>query len=244
MRSIDIQSIIVFDIETVPGARSLNEASAELQAAWRRSVVKRNLRRGQSVAAEDAYCAEAGLNAAFGRVVAFALATFDDRSMKVYGVGSHDERGLLTRFLDCCAKVDARSRDRLSLVGHNIRGFDIPYLARRMLAHSLEVPEVLTEAQGKPEWFSRHEDTLELWNFASRDRVSLDTICAALGIVSPKGGIEGSKVRDAFYEEDALEQITDYCARDVEATAHVFRRLKQMPPIDSTNVSTTIEVGK
>jgi hypothetical protein len=47
-----------------------------------------------------------------------------------------------------------------------------------------------------------------------------------LGIPSPKEDIDGSMVRDVYYEEHDLERIIHYCERDVITVAQVFLRLR------------------
>ena len=43
---------------------------------------------------------------------------------------------------------------------------------------------------------------------------------------SPKEDIDGSMVRDVYYEENDLERIVQYCERDVVTVAQVFLRLR------------------
>jgi hypothetical protein len=47
-----------------------------------------------------------------------------------------------------------------------------------------------------------------------------------LGIPSPKEDIDGSMVRDVYYEEHDLERIIHYCERDVITVAQVFLKLR------------------
>ena len=47
-----------------------------------------------------------------------------------------------------------------------------------------------------------------------------------LGIPSPKEDIDGSMVRDVYYEEKDLQRITHYCERDVITVAQVFLRFR------------------
>ena len=47
-----------------------------------------------------------------------------------------------------------------------------------------------------------------------------------LGIPSPKEDIDGSMVRDVYYEENDLERIVHYCERDVITVAQIFLRLR------------------
>jgi len=47
-----------------------------------------------------------------------------------------------------------------------------------------------------------------------------------LGIPSPKEDIDGSMVRQVYYEEKDLDRIILYCERDVITVAQVFLRLR------------------
>jgi hypothetical protein len=47
-----------------------------------------------------------------------------------------------------------------------------------------------------------------------------------LGIPSPKEDIDGSMVRDVYYEENDLERIVQYCEQDVITVAQVFLKLR------------------
>jgi len=47
-----------------------------------------------------------------------------------------------------------------------------------------------------------------------------------LGIPSPKEDIDGSMVRQVFYEDKDIDRIVTYCELDVVTTAQVFLRLR------------------
>jgi predicted PolB exonuclease-like 3'-5' exonuclease len=47
-----------------------------------------------------------------------------------------------------------------------------------------------------------------------------------LGIPSPKDDMDGSMVREVYYEENDLDRIVIYCELDVVTTAQVFLRLR------------------
>ena len=47
-----------------------------------------------------------------------------------------------------------------------------------------------------------------------------------LGIPSPKEDMDGSMVRDVYYEEGDLDRIVAYCELDVITLAQVFLRLR------------------
>jgi uncharacterized protein YprB with RNaseH-like and TPR domain len=68
---------------------------------------------------------------------------------------------------------------------------------------------------------------LGLWRFGDFEHsTSLKLLAQALGIPSPKEDIDGSMVRDVYYEENNLDRIIHYCERDVVTVAQVFLRLR------------------
>jgi predicted PolB exonuclease-like 3'-5' exonuclease len=56
------------------------------------------------------------------------------------------------------------------------------------------------------------------------NRISLDKLCLALSIPSPKGDMDGSMVNQAVKDGRLLE-VVEYCKRDVIATREVYRRM-------------------
>jgi len=72
-----------------------------------------------------------------------------------------------------------------------------------------------------------HLDTLELWKFGDfKHYTSLKLLTHVLGIPSPKDDIDGSLVRDIFYEEEDLDRIVKYCEKDVIAVAQIILTLR------------------
>jgi hypothetical protein len=60
---------------------------------------------------------------------------------------------------------------------------------------------------------------------AYHDRYSLDYWCRRFDIESPKGSIDGSQVARA-YRDGRIEDIGEYCLRDVRATAQLYQKLE------------------
>jgi len=80
---------------------------------------------------------------------------------------------------------------------------------------------------GKKPWEVPHLDTLELWKFGDfKHYTSLKLLTHVLGIPSPKDDIDGSLVRDIFYEEEDLDRIVKYCEKDVIAVAQIILTLR------------------
>ena len=47
-----------------------------------------------------------------------------------------------------------------------------------------------------------------------------------LGIPSPKDDIDGSQVRDVFYEENDMDRIISYCEKDTITVAQILLKLR------------------
>ena len=60
---------------------------------------------------------------------------------------------------------------------------------------------------------------------AVRENYKLDYWCRRFDVESPMGSIDGSQIARA-YREGRIEEIGEYCLRDVRATAQLFRRLQ------------------
>jgi hypothetical protein len=58
-----------------------------------------------------------------------------------------------------------------------------------------------------------------------RERYSLDFWCRRFDVESPKGSIDGSQIARA-YREGRIEEIGEYCLRDVRATASLYARIQ------------------
>ena len=47
-----------------------------------------------------------------------------------------------------------------------------------------------------------------------------------LGIPSPKDDIDGSEVRDVYYEENNVDRIITYCEKDTVTVAQIILKLR------------------
>jgi 3'-5' exonuclease len=131
-----------------------------------------------------------------------------------------DEATMLKEFWEKVEKFDR-------FVSFNGRSFDGPFLSVRSAIHDLSPSKNLSGYRYSVE---SHVDLLEVLTFhgtVSRDQApSLHSACVAFGIPSPKTAeMHGYAVGDA-YREGRLGEVADYCRKDVEATAALYRRLE------------------
>jgi predicted PolB exonuclease-like 3'-5' exonuclease len=111
------------------------------------------------------------------------------------------------------------------VVSYNGRGFDVPFLVVRSLI--LGVP-ARVDLLSSPFSLRPHLDLFRLIGHGrgGPGSTSLDVICWALGIESPKGAMDGSMVAPTYARGD-IESIAGYNAADVRATTAVFRHLRE-----------------
>lgn len=165
----------------------------------------------------------AALYPEFGMVCAVSLVKIAGKDLETEVVAEYtaatleDERKMLE---DLAARL---SRHTVIFVGHNIKGFDIPFLAKRCLAHRIKVPDALSMIGKKP-WDIPHRDTMELMRFSGGPSMSLRSACHLLGLRDPKGECIGSMVPQLL-KEGRTGEIKKYCTGDAMAAAMVYQAL-------------------
>lgn len=126
-----------------------------------------------------------------------------------------DERTLLVRFWDIITRYD-------QFVTFNGRGFDCPFLMIRSAMLGVRASRNLMPPRYDA---SAHCDLLEQLTFHGAFRkFSLDFICTAFGIDSPKRhGVTGLDI-NALHRGGSFREIAEYNARDLFATAELYHR--------------------
>ena len=110
------------------------------------------------------------------------------------------------------------------IAGFNIKGFDLPFIIKRALKHQLDIPDCIKFFWKKPREMDNIVDLQEVYKQGQFGAFwKLDLICNYLWFNSPKDdNIDGSQVQ-AFYDAGKLEEVKEYCKRDVEATIKVYQ---------------------
>jgi DNA polymerase elongation subunit (family B) len=233
---IDITQILFLDIETVPEVYEFEQLDSEKQQLW--SDKTRFLQQRDELTAGQVY-EKAGIYAEFGKIICISTAFVHmdpsgTSKMRVKSFYGKDEKALLEQFCIVVSKF-CSANDRF-LCGHNIKEFDVPYMARRMLLKGVQLPEAIN-IPGKKPWEVRHLDTMELWKFGDyKHFTSLNLLASLFGIPTPKDDISGADVARVFWEENDLERIKTYCEKDTIAVAHLMHRFKNIPLIPDENI--------
>jgi DNA polymerase elongation subunit (family B) len=230
LKDISINQILFLDIETVPEVYSFTDLDENRQKLWSDKTKYFQTRDGLD--AGQVY-EKAGIYAEFGKVICISTAFVYQKEgrprLRIKSFSGDDEKEVLSAF----SKVldDHFSGLDKYLCGHNIKEFDIPYMARRMLLNGLHLPEMIN-LPGKKPWEVRHLDTLELWKFGDyKHFTSLNLLTNLFGIPTPKDDISGADVARVYWEDSDLVRITKYCEKDTIAVAHLMHRFKNLPLI-------------
>ena len=187
------------------------------------------------IAAEEERCYQLGsLSAATGRILSIAVhegpipgldfggLEQQEREL-VFGIdedaNEQEEKKSLLAFLEFMKDFDCETDE---LVGHNIIGFDLPFIFQRCLVHCISAKPLVDLSEYNVRGVF---DTMHHWWLGAKRFVSLDDIAWALGIESSKTAeVEGSKVFD-LYQAGKLAQIREYNLNDVRLTRKVYERM-------------------
>jgi hypothetical protein len=189
----------------------------------------------EDIVVEEERCYQLGsLSATSGRILSIAVhegpvAGLDfsgieqRQSERVFGIdedgAEQDEKKSLLAFLDYMKRFDA---DTDELVGHNILGFDLPFIFQRCLVNCISARAMVDLGEYRVRGVF---DTMHHWWLGAKRNVSLDDIAWALGIESSKTATaEGSKVFE-LYQAGKLEEIREYNLNDVRVTRKVYERM-------------------
>src|SRR5437588_3777457 len=225
------------DIETIalPGFRERVGPKLEKDFRLGYMRIEQQQRYLEDIAAEEERVYQLGsLNATSGRILSIAVhvgpvpgfeidGLTTDQKEYAFGIDAEgneqEEAPALQDFLALMSDFDPECD---LLVGHNIVGFDLPFIFQRCLANNITVKPFIDLGE-----FNMHGvyDTMRAWWLGGRNRVGLDDIAWALGIESSKTGeVEGSKVFE-LYQAGKLAEIREYNLNDVRVTRKVYERI-------------------
>jgi hypothetical protein len=233
LHKLNLDDILFLDIETVPLHQQYSELSAEAQMLWEE---KTRYQRKEEFSAEEFYD-RAGIWAEFGKIVCISVGYFSFRhQQRTFRVTSFtgEEKNLLEDFSRLVN--EHFSRPNKLFCAHNGKEFDFPYISRRMIINGIEIPQKL-QLFGKKPWEIPHLDTMEMWKFGDyKHYTSLKLLAHILDIPSPKDDIDGSEVRNVFYNEGDINRIATYCEKDTITVAQILLRFRNDTLLDDDEI--------
>lgn len=194
---------LFLDIETVP----CDEESRELHI----EILKK--KNGNGTKTDEEIHGSMSFSGEFGRICCIGVIKEDSTGIILQEVLSGDEKEILTKFWEIATDIDR-------FIGHNIYDFDFPFIYKRSIINGVRPRKIS---------FARYRDipiydTMREWDLWGRGQQKLDTLAKILGLPTSKDEMDGSMVWP-YYKEGRMEEICNYCMKDVELTRLVYYKM-------------------
>ncbi len=229
MINVPLEKILFIDIETV-GCEvdydALSKSNPKLASLFQHyeSWFKKRFPEDVDADLNTLFSTRAALVPEFANIVTVCLGIVDQQGkIKTSIFSNENERTLLVELRKTLFKCGELG---YFLCGHNVKNFDIPTIAKRMIINDLMPPKILPTYDTKP-WEVRAIDTRDVWQYGQYASIStLDLMCGVLGVESPKSEeMDGSKVHQVYWKEKNIDKINTYCEKDVVQLFDVVKKL-------------------
>ena len=163
----------------------------------------------------------------FAKIICVSAGVVDkEGELKKMSYFNSDEKVLLEEVNKLLGRVNGTG---FSLCGHNVKNFDIPMIAKRMMINGIKPSSILPSYDTKP-WEVRAVDTKDFWQYGQFGALSsLELMCVSMGIPTPKSDeISGDKIHHLFWNENKYDLIKEYCEKDVDTVFEVVKKIKNL----------------
>ena len=207
---------LTIDIETIPSGELPERAKAPGQIK-KAETIEAYETNPENIMKEYR---KRSLNGLEGEILSIAYKVNDGETKCVI---SPDESKVLQAFEDVLVELYQQDRpESVRWIGHNILGFDLPFIYQRAIKHGKD----------KLRWFTPEKnyifDTMKNFNpWDYKYMVSLDKCCEFLGIEQIKNGISGKNIYENFVD-GKLDEIAVYNIEDVNNCYEIYKRLVRL----------------
>ena len=189
--------LLFLDIETIPTTEALCRASHE----------------NRDPELDDSVIKKLSLGGVTGKILCLGYAVEPPYDTPIEML-SGNEPAIIKSFWELATNATL-------FVGHNILDFDLRFIYQRSIIHQIKPSRELP--------FSRFRsspifDTMHEWSKWGRQFVKLDVLAKCLDLPSPKTEMDASNVYE-FYKTGRLNEIYEYCKRDVQTVREIYRRM-------------------
>ncbi len=169
----------------------------------------------------EAYLDNAGIMSTYGKICCISFGFIDNSgNPQIKSIYGKDELEIVENFNNLLKKIETKN---FNLSGFRIAHFDIPWILHKLHKYGID-PANIISPYGKKPWDMRIVDMSEDWKGKFAWSISFDEMCYELGLDSPKISMNGSQVHEYYYS-DRLEEIKDYCEKDVLACIEVSKKI-------------------
>jgi uncharacterized protein YprB with RNaseH-like and TPR domain len=232
MINIPLETLLFIDIETV-GAQSdwesLKKSNLELSFVFENYIdwFQKRFPEDADKPVGQMFVNRSALVPEFARIACVSVAFVTEKGeTKIQSFSNENEKDLLQDVQKLLRRVGELG---FFLCGHNVKGFDIPMLAKRMIINGLLPPKILPGHDTKP-WEIKALDTKELWQYGGYGTIaSLELMCVSMGVESSKNmEVTGNKVHEAYWINKDIKGIVEYCEKDVLVLIEVIKKLTSL----------------
>lgn len=233
----DLTKIIFIKIETSTKYNLFTDASPELQQCFKDKF--EHLFTSKDVTPtqgnwQEMYQDKAPLLPEFGRIVGisygyYTVASGDgDYAFKSKTISSDNEKELLETFSTMIKAIKvAGSNYEYFLCGYALKGFDVPFLAKRMVINGLQIPKMVDTEGVKPWELLVFIDIAENWKMGAWDSyASLQTLCAVFEIELKSYGNEEYKLIKVLMQDKKFADVANNLENKLVAMATLYLRMK------------------
>lgn len=217
----NIEDVLFMDLENVRRSKELEIDSEEYSLyQWKRRNRETDELLSDKELQED-YERRGALVMGYSKIVTIGIGMVRDGVPYIKAlVGTEEE--IIREFCELAKQFRY-------VCGANIIAYDLPLLVNNGWRH-FNVSEVLPDRfspAGKKPWNLEKTviDLMEIFRGTHYQKSSVAEICYHFGIPTPKDGISGADVSRVYYE-GGLDQIAEYCKKDVLANINIFLKMQ------------------
>jgi uncharacterized protein YprB with RNaseH-like and TPR domain len=232
MINIPLEKLLFIDIETVgieSNWETLRKNRPELSSIFINYLdwFQKRFPEDATLSLDSIFYNRSALVPEFAKIACVSVAFVTDKGeIKMQSFSNKNEQELLQEVQKLLRRVGELG---FFLCGHNVKGFDIPMLAKRMIINGLLPPKILPGHDTKP-WEIKALDTKELWQYGGYGTIaSLELMCVSMGVESSKNmEIKGNKVHEAYWINEDIKGIVEYCEKDVLVLIDVIKKITNL----------------
>lgn len=210
VKKINLEKILFISIETVPQETELAKEGL-MHNSW-----------AERVDDSDSYTETAPLFAEFGKIFCVSLGYVKNHQLNIKTIQGDEKEIIETTY----KMVDAfrRTWGNLTLCGHSLKGFAIPYVMRRSVINDISVHELFDVSGLKPWDINWILDIKDLWQGSSPVSAPLLSLAHAFNLDYAESTILGKDVASMYVHEE-YEEIIHRCEVNVRICHDILKRM-------------------
>lgn len=210
--------MITFDIETLPTTdeRVIAQLAASIKPP---GTIKKQeskdtwMQENYDIVLKEKI-ADTALNGAYGRIACIA---WRDDNGTVFNTLKHlSESEIIKVFYDQILGAK-------EFCGHNIAGFDLPFLKHRSMILGIKPSSGILHAMNAKPWDDCIKDTMLMWSSDKNKMIKLETLLWLFDIKHEFHDFDGSMVAETWPVDP--QKVIDYCVADVKAEYELYNRM-------------------